>query len=265
VNYETILVETSAAGVMTVILNRPEVLNAFNEQMEDEFDHLWSEVRAADNVRAVVLTGTGERAFSTGVDVGERFDSESPFLDTKHPWAEKEDPGRKLSPRRHEVWKPVIAAVNGMCAGGAFYWIADCDIIICTPEATFFDPHVTYGLIAALEPIALRFRMSFSEVMRMALLGLHERMSAEQAKSAGLVTEIVEHPALLTRAQELATVIAGQPAAAVQGTVKALWQSLDVTRAQALATALMYTQVGNPIGTAEVDRDAVRPSKPWRR
>jgi enoyl-CoA hydratase/carnithine racemase len=90
-------------------------------------------------------------------------------------------------------------------------------------------------------------------------------MSAEQAKSAGLVTEIVERSALLARAQELATVIAGQPPAAVQGTVKALWQSLDVTRAQALATALMYTQVGNPIGTAEVDRDAVRPPKPWRR
>ena len=264
-DYGTILVETSDAGVMTVTLNRPEVLNAFNEQMQDEFAHLWSEVKAADDVRAVVITAAGDRAFSTGVDVGERLDQESPFLDTKHPWAENEDPGRKLSPRRHEVWKPVIAAVHGMCAGGAFYWVADCDIVICTPEATFFDPHVTYGFVAALEPIALRFRMSFSEVMRMALLGLHERMTAEQARSAGLVTEIVARPALLARAQELATVIAGQPPAAVQGTVKALWQSLDTTRAQALATALMYTQVGNPIATAQVDRDAVKPSKPWLR
>jgi enoyl-CoA hydratase/carnithine racemase len=260
--YETILVDLSAEGVLTVTLNRPKVLNAFNETMELEFVRLWSEVRDDDRIRAVVLTGAGERAFSTGVDVGERFESESPFLDQQHPWAEGEDPGRSLSPRRNEVWKPVIAAVNGMCAGGAFYWVADCDIVICSPEATFFDPHVTYGLVAALEPIALRFRMPFSEVMRMALLGAHERVTSERAQTVGLVTEIVPLPSLLSRAQEIATTIASQPPAAVQGTVKALWQSLDVSRSQALATALMFTQIGNPIGTSGLDRAAAKQGKP---
>jgi enoyl-CoA hydratase/carnithine racemase len=101
--------------------------------------------------------------------------------------------------------------------------------------------------------------------MRMALLGLHERMTAERALAVGLVTEIVERSTLLTRAQELANVIAGQPPAAVQGTVKALWQSLDVNRTQSLATALMYTQIGNPLGTAGLDRAAVKRSKPWHR
>jgi enoyl-CoA hydratase/carnithine racemase len=264
-SYKTIEVDICAEGVMTVTLNRPKVLNAFNNEMLAEFSKLWSEVKSNDAVRAVVLAAAGDRAFSTGVDVTERLDGDSPFLDRLHPWAENEDPGRELSPRRNEVWKPVIAAVHGMCAGGAFYWIADCDIVICSPEATFFDPHVTYGLVAALEPIALRFRMSFSDVMRMALLGLHERMSAERALAVGLVTEIVERPSLLARAQELAAAIAGQPAAAVQGTVKALWQSLDLTRAQSLATALMYTQVGNPLGTAEVDRTTAKRAQPWRR
>jgi enoyl-CoA hydratase/carnithine racemase len=263
--YETILVDAAADGVATVTLNRPDVLNAFNEAMQREFEQLWREVKADDGIRAVVLTAAGDRAFSTGVDVTERLDSESPFLDREHPWAENEDPGRKLSPRRNEVWKPVIAAVHGMCAGGAFYWIADCDIVLCSPEATFFDPHVTYGFIAALEPIALTYRMPFADVMRMALLGLHERVTAQRALTIGLVTEIVARESLLARAQELARVIAGQPPAAVQGTVKALWQSLNVGRAQALDTALLYTQVGNPIGTDEVDRDAVRPAKPWLR
>jgi enoyl-CoA hydratase/carnithine racemase len=263
--YETIVVEKSPEGVLSVTLNRPEVLNAFDERMQDEFAYLWSEVNADDEVRAVVLTAAGDRAFCTGVDVGERLDMEHPFLDPLHPWAEGEDPGRRLSPRRNEVWKPVIAAINGMCAGGAFYWVADCDIIICTPEATFFDPHVTYGFVAALEPITLRFRMPFSDVMRMALLGLNERMTAGRAREIGLVTEIVDRPSLLARAQELATVIAKQPPAAVQGTVKALWQSLDATRSQALATALMYTQIGNPIGTAELDRTSAKRGKPWLR
>jgi enoyl-CoA hydratase/carnithine racemase len=90
-------------------------------------------------------------------------------------------------------------------------------------------------------------------------------MTAERALAAGLVTEIVERSTLLERAQQLATVIAGQPPAAVQGTVKALWQSLDVTRQQSLATALMYTQVGNPLGTADLDRASVKGVKPWLR
>ena len=257
--FETILVETSPEGVVTVTLNRPEVMNAFNGAMESEFSQLWSEMRSDDGVRAIVLTAAGDRAFSTGVDVTERFDSDNPFVDQLQPWAEHEDPGRHLSPRRNEVWKPVIAAVHGMCAGGAFYWIADCDIVLCSPEATFFDPHVSYGLVAALEPIALRYRLPFSDVMRMALLGLHERMGAERALAAGLVTEIVARESLLARAQDLARIIAQQPPAAVQGTVKALWQSLDVTRAQALATGLLYTQVGNPIGTAQVDPKVGRP------
>ncbi len=263
--YETILVETSDDGVMTVRLNRPEVLNAFNDLMLTEFSRLWEEVKADDSVRAVVLAAAGDRAFSTGLDVSERLVRDNPFLDEAHPWAENEDPGRDLSPRRHEVWKPVIAAVQGMCAGGAFYWIADCDIVICSPEATFFDPHVTYGLVAALEPISLRFRMGFADTIRMALLGLHERMTAERALAVGLVTEIVERDGLLARAQELAAAIASAPPAAVQGTVKALWQSLDVNRAQAMATALMYTQVGNPIGTKGLDRAAAKRNKPWLR
>lgn len=263
--YRTIVVERSDDGVMTVTLNRAEVLNAFNAEMELEFSRLWSEVKQDDAVRAVVLAAAGDRAFSTGVDVTERLDSDSPFVDQRQPWAEHEDPGRNLSPRRNEVWKPVIAAVHGMCAGGAFYWVADCDIVICSPDATFFDPHVTYGLVAALEPIALTYRMLFSDVIRMALLGGHERITAERALTAGLVTEIVERDSLLSRAHDIARVIAGQPAAAVQGTVKAIWQSLDVTRSQALATALMYTQVGNPLGTAAVDRAVAKPAEVWRR
>ena len=255
--FETVEFEVGADHVATITLNRPEVLNCFDQRMLDEFARIWRICRHEDDIHVVVLRAAGQ-AFSTGVDrkLG-RFRHPNPLSE--------DDPGFWLGAKQNRVWKPLIVAVHGMCAGGAFYWIADCDIVICSPEATFFDPHVTYGLVAALEPIALRFRMSFSDVMRMALLGLHERMTAERALAVGLVTEIVERPSLLARAQELAAAIAGQPPAAVQGTVKALWQSLDLTRAQSLATALMYTQVGNPLGTAEVDRTTAKRAQPWRR
>jgi len=258
--YETITVSRPAEGVAQVTIDRPEVLNAFNEQMRREFADVWAWLRADADVRAIVLTSAGDRAFSTGLDVTERLDdTDSPWVDTEDPWRESEDPGRQLGPKTNEVWKPVVAAVKGMCAGGAFYWIGECDIVLGTPESTYFDPHVTYGMVAALEPISLSYRMNYGEVVRMAIMGLHERVTAETARQAGLVSEIVENERIVERAVELAATIASQPAAAVQGTVKALWQSRDLGRSQAMATALMYTQVGNPVGTANLDRGAAKP------
>ena len=259
--YETIELTRPAEGVARVMINRPEVLNSFNEQMRREFAQVWAELRADDSVRAIVLTAAGDRAFSTGLDVSERIgDNDSPWVDTTDPWRESEDPGRQLGPKTNEVWKPVIAAVKGMCAGGAFYWIGECDIVLGTPESTYFDPHVTYGMVAALEPISLSYKMSYGEVVRMAIMGLHERVTAETARQAGLVSEIVEGDQIVERAVSLAATIASQPAAAVQGTIKALWQSRDLGRSQAMATALMYTQVGNPIAAAGLDRAAAKPS-----
>ncbi|MCW2496717.1 enoyl-CoA hydratase/isomerase family protein [Jatrophihabitans sp.] len=264
-SYETLLV-TRADGIATVTINRPEVLNAFNNAMRSDFSRLWRDLADDEAVRAVVLTGAGERAFSTGLDVTERISgSDSPWVDQIRPWAETEDPGRDLSPKRNDFWKPVIAAVRGMCAGGAFYWIAECDIVVCSEDATFFDPHVTYGLVAALEPIAMSYRMHLSDVLRMSLLGLYERMTADRALQCGLVTEVLAGAEVVERAQELARAIAAQPPAAIEGTVKAIWQSLDVARSQALSTALLYTQVGNPLGTAGLDRTDAKPAKSWRR
>lgn len=265
-SYETIALDIHRDdGVAVVTLNRPEVLNAFNAQMRAEFARLWPELAADDDVRAIVLQAAGDRAFSTGLDVTEHAESSAAWVDEARPWDELEDPGYELGPKRNRVWKPVVAAVQGMCAGGAFYWVAEADIIICDEGATFFDPHTTYGMVAALEPIALTYRLPLSDVLRMALLGLHERMSAERALQVGFVTEVVPTDALHARGYELAAAIARQPAAAVQGTVKAIWQSLDVGRGQALATALMYTQVGNPLGTADIDRAAAKPRSWWRR
>lgn len=261
--YDTVVVDRTDDGVATVTINRPDKLNSFNEQMRRDFAHLWSELRADASVGAVVLTSAGDRAFSTGLDVTERTsDNDSPWVATADPWGETEDPGHQLGPKSNEVWKPVIAAVRGMCAGGAFYWIGECDLVLATPGSTFFDPHVTYGMVAALEPISLSYRMSYSEVVRMSVMGLHERMSAETARQCGLVNEVVDDDALLERAHKLAARIATQPRAAVEGTVKALWRSRDLGREQAMAGALLYTQVGNPIGAAGLDRAAAK-VKDW--
>jgi enoyl-CoA hydratase/carnithine racemase len=243
-DFDTIAWEV-ADHVATVSLDRPDKLNAFNQTMCDEFVEVWRRVRLDDAIHAVVLRANGERAFCTGVDVEEGF-----FL-PDNPWSQQ-DPGAWLGPRANEVWKPVVVAAHGMVAGGAFYWLNEADIILCSDDATFFDPHVSYGLTAALEPIGLARRINLGDALRIALLGLDERMSAERALQIGLVTEVTTREELWPRAHALAAAIAAKPPAAVQGTVRAVWESLDLARTVAQRHGLSYTQIGNPL--AEVDR-----------
>jgi enoyl-CoA hydratase len=128
----------------------------------------------------------------------------------------------------NQVWKPVITAVNGICAGGGFHWIADADIVIAASDATFFDPHVSVGQVVAIEAIGLARRMPFESVMRMALLGRHERMSAPRAYELGMISQIVDPPELLwDEAQVLAEKIARNSPAAMAATKKALWGALE--------------------------------------
>ena len=181
--YETILYEVDDDHVATVTLNRPDKLNSFNMAMRRDFRQLWRDIQDDDAVHAVVLRAAGDRAFSTGIDATERADMiargvhmgapPNPFV--------AEDPGITLAPKQNECWKPIVCAVHGMAAGGAFYWINESDIVIASDDATFFDPHVTYGMTSALEPVGLKWRIPLGEVLRWALMGLDERMSAERA------------------------------------------------------------------------------------
>lgn len=256
--YQTILFDVSNY-VATITLNRPEAMNSFTRQMMDECADVWRRIAETDDIHCAVLRAAPGRAFSTGVDVKA---AAQPGGSVMHDniWT-AEDPGEKLGPKSNRCWKPVICAVHGMAAGGAFYWINEADIVICSDDATFFDPHVTYGMTAALEPIGATYRMPLGDVLRMALLGNDERISAATALRLGLVTEITTTDELWARAQALADMIAAKPPAATAGTVKAIWESLDMPRSIALRTALKYCQIGNPVGTAQVDRAALMDTK----
>jgi len=243
---ELVQYELGDDHVATITLNRDDKLNAINAEMLAEFKRLWQQVRDDDAVHAVVVRAQGGRAFSTGLDRVQGF---------KYPanvW-NKPDPGESLDPKHHHVWKPVICAINGMCAGGAFYLVGGSDIVIASDDATFFDPHVDFGLVAALEPISMSRRMPLGEVLRMSLMGVEERMSAQRAHQIGLVSELVAPDKLWERAQHVASVIAGKPSVATQGTVRAIWESLDTGRTQAMARGLSYTQIGNELGIAQVE------------
>ena len=236
--FETIQVDI-ADHICRVTLDRPEALHAFDDRMRQEVRATWRALRELDDARVAVLTASGDRSFCAGID----RDVEMPALagrgtlyGTSNDFM-YDDPGDDLGPKACDLWKPVIAAVNGVCCGGAFYLIAECDIIIAAEHATFFDPHVTYGMAAVYEPIKMAQRMPLGEILRLTLLGNHERMTAQTALRIGLVSEVVPSDQLQDAADRLAAIIASQPPDAVQGSLRAIWAANDMGRLDALAMA----------------------------
>jgi enoyl-CoA hydratase/carnithine racemase len=247
--YETLLYE-ERDGVAWVTMNRPDRLNAFNSLMQRELHDCWRKLRRHDDVRCVVLTGAGEKAFSTGIDRmeqmgGELDDSTDPDVvgSGSTPFMFN-DPGDNIGPKSSDMWKPVIAAVNGMACGGAFYMLGEVEFIIAAEHATFFDPHVTYGMTAAFEPIHMHDRMPFGEIMRLSLLGNYERLSAQRAYETGLVSEVVPKEQLHEATAWAANAIAAQPQLAIQGTVRAIWAAREFSNRQAVALAYAYVALG---------------------
>jgi enoyl-CoA hydratase len=208
-----------------LINDRPDQLNAMSAHMRDEFAVAWKELDADPEVRVIVHTGNG-RAFQTGVDVTE-IAGDGVGMERYRKSVEEFD--LHFTAWHQQVWKPVITAVNGLCAGGAFHWVADADIVIAASDAQFFDPHVSVGQVVSLEAIGLMRKMPVEAVMRMALVGRHERMSAQRAYELGMVSQIVDPPERLRdEAQKLAEQVARNSPAAMRATKKALWGALEL-------------------------------------
>ena len=254
-------------GVAWVTLNRPEVHNSFNLLMQRELSSIWRGLRRNDDVGCVVLTGAGSKAFCTGVDRAEVIGSDDPELTglTSTPFM-YDDPGRLLSPKANDLWKPVIAAVNGMAAGGAFYLLGDVEFIIAAESATFFDPHVSFGMTASYEPIHMLARMPLGEVMRMSLMGNRERMSARRAYDMGLVQEVVPDDELIAAATWAAEGIAASPSLAVIGTVRAVWAGKENALRQALGMGYAFVGMGTSQESLAEGQAAFAAGKrePWR-
>lgn len=255
---DTVLLDVDEHGVARVTLNRPEVLNAFDARMQQELGAVWRYVRTDDAVRVVVLTGQGDKAFCTGLDRSEIPEDQEfdPFT--------YDDPGKTIGPKSQGLWKPVIAAVNGMACGGAFYLLGESDILVAADTATFFDPHVTYGMTASFEPILLSGRMAFGDLVRMALTGAHERISAETARACGLVSEVVPAADLLHATTELARIIAAQPPVAVQSTLRTIWAARGLSLEQANALGNVFLQLGTSAAALKEGQAVFSGSRPGR-
>ncbi len=207
-----------------LVFDRPDAGNAIDATMFDELADAWAELDADPAVRVIVNTGNGA-SFQTGLDMVQL---------SRDPTALREQSRRtkradlRLTAWHNEVCKPVIAAVNGVCAGGGLHFVADADIVIAAADATFLDPHVSVGQVSAFEAIGLARKVPMEAVTRMALLGRHERLDAARAYQLGMVSQVVDPPGRLREeAQALAEKIARNSPAAMAATKRALWGALE--------------------------------------
>lgn len=241
--YQRLIVNTSD-GVGWLILNRPEAGNAFDALMLDELEAAWAQLDADPEVRVIVNTANG-KSFCTGMDVVQVARNKAAMR--KHSRRTR-DAELKISSWHCDVWKPVIAAVNGVCAGGGLHLVADADIVIAAEAASFVDPHVSVGQAVAYEAITLLRRSPMEAITRMALSGRGERISAQRAYELGILSEVVPAEHLRQAAQSLAAKVAANSPTAMRTTKKALWRSLELGLSPAREEAgLMIDQfAGHP-------------------
>ncbi|MFF8900731.1 enoyl-CoA hydratase/isomerase family protein [Streptomyces lydicus] len=240
-----------ADGVALVTLDRPERHNAIDLDTAAELAATWRAFRFDDSVRAAVVTGAGGRAFCTGLD--RSADVPQP----PSPYS-LDDPLLSIGPKANDLWKPVIAAVDGMACGGAFYLLGEAEFIIASENSTFFDPHTTYGMVSAYESVLMAQRMPLGEIARLSLMGTAERLGARRAYRIGLVSELTAPGAAAEVALRRAATVAAQPTSAVQGTVRALWAAKEAARTQALAHAPQLIALGNLPPEAQAELFAAR-------
>ena len=238
--FETIIFERRGRTAC-VTLNRPERLNAINHTMIRELEVAYRTIEEDPDIWTYIVTGAGTRALCAGADVSVVEGSARPGQDTRGEpllasyW--QWDAPQEATPPYLQMTKPMICAVNGLAAGAGLDLITTADIAIAAEDATFFDPHVSIGLVSARESVRLARVLPLNIAMRIALMGKHERLSAQRAYELGLVSELVPQESLMDRAWEIAETINRNAPLAVRGTRLAIRKglSLPVYEAELLA------------------------------
>jgi enoyl-CoA hydratase/carnithine racemase len=221
--YESLVVERRGP-VGWLVFDRPDAGNAMDATMFRELERAWRELDEDADVAVIVNAGNGA-AFQTGLDLVQLGRDKEALREQSRRTARAE---LRLSAWHCGVEKPVIAAVNGVCAGGGLHFVADADVVIAASTASFLDPHVSVGQVSAYETIALCRESPMEAILRMALVGRHERIDARRAYELGILSQVVDPPEQLRdEAQTLAETIAQNPPEVLRASKRALWHALE--------------------------------------
>jgi E-phenylitaconyl-CoA hydratase len=182
--------------IATITYNRPDALNAINGEMRRDLNDAFARFRDEEDAWVAIVTGAG-RAFCAGADLRDSAGSAGEFAGTF--W---EKPTINSFESGWEIFKPVIAAVNGYCLGYGLTLVTWCDFVIASERAEFGFPEVRIGVPTIVGAIRLPQRLSWHDAMELLLTG--ERIDAARAKEIGLVGAVVEHDELMNEARRLA-------------------------------------------------------------
>ena len=206
-------------GVMTLVMNRPEARNALSPQMLVQLCAAWHEFRDTNDLRVAILTGAGETDFCAGGDLKLTMPLMTGARTPEDEWDHKilEQPGVFTDAilRGFELYKPVIAAVNGNALGGGTEMTNACDLRVASEHAVFGTPEARVGLLPGGGSISrLPRQIPWAKAMEMLLIGDH--FSAQDALEMGLLNYVVPHDQLLAKAHELADKLASNGPVAVR-------------------------------------------------
>jgi enoyl-CoA hydratase/carnithine racemase len=220
-------VETEQRGhTLLITLNRPEKMNALNQELMEGLAEAWRRVDKDDDIWVAVITGAGDRAFCSGRDL---------FAGTQGSWEyhrERLARGERIEPRElkytpENIWKPVIAAVNGYALAGGLALALSCDFRIAADTARLGSMAVKRNLLGGGQIVRLTRYVPFAKALELLLLGHH--ISAAEAAQIGLVNAVVPQEELLPTAMHWAEQLCNNGPLAVRATKEVAYRSLDMT------------------------------------
>jgi E-phenylitaconyl-CoA hydratase len=223
-------------GIALITINRPERLNALDTEHYEGLSQAWQTVRDDRAIRVAVVTGAGEKSFSTGADL-KSFIPKPPEL-SELLLTQKS----QLLNRGLEVWKPVVAAVNGYCLGGGMTLLLATDIRVAAEHATFSVSEVKRGVFPA-NGGTQRIAQQLPHAIAMELLLTGESIDAATAARWGLVNKVVPLPQLMDSAMDYAKRIAANAPLAVQAAKELALRSRDLDLASGLRLEQLFLRL----------------------
>ena len=235
--------------IATVTINRPEAMNAMDRETSRELAEAFLNFDQDDQLRVAILTGAGDKAFSAGADLKKMYGRTADgniqeIWDHERQW--------RLG-QRLQVWKPIIAAINGYCLAGGLELAMGCDIRIASETASFGCPEVRWGILHGYGALRLPKTMPLSAAMELLLTG--EFITAQEAHRLGLVSRVVAPAELLPTAHQLAARICANGPLAIRVTKELAWRGQEMSLEEALR---LYSALGALVRASEDAREGPR-------
>lgn len=235
--------------VVTITIDRPQAMNAMDRETSRELAEAFQDFDRDEQRLVAILTGAGDRAFSAGADLKKMYGRAEDgnireIWDHERQW--------RLG-QRLQVWKPVIAAINGYCLAGGLELAMGCDIRIASDTASFGCPEVRWGILHGYGALRLPKTVPLSAAMELLLTG--ERISAQDAYRLGIVSRVVAPAELMPTARQLAEKICANGPLAVRITKELAWRGLETSTEEALR---LYAALGALVRASEDAREGPR-------